>query len=473
MSTSLGPGRGYTLRPFMNDRLRAPRLHRLVRSLGLAAALTAAFGAGTLFEHSAQAVPPRASPYRRLGVLSQVMAHIENSYVDSLDEDRLIDGAIRGMVGTLDPHSSYLNAEEYALLESDTTGQFGGVGVEIDSRGDYLTVIAPIPGSPAARAGVRAGDEILAIEGRDARGLEVDEAVRRMRGAPGSHVRVTFRRRGVEDPMRLDLVREIVHVSSVESHLLEDGVGYVNLKSFQERSSEEVDRALDELTRASNGRLRGLVLDLRNDPGGLLDEAILIADEFLNDGVIVSTRGRDGSAQDEARAHSAGTRPDFPIVVIVNEYTASAAEIVAGALQDHHRAMLVGTRTFGKGSVQTVIDLPDGGALKLTIARYFTPSGRSIQAQGIAPDVQVEDVTLPDPPAAGSPEAPERERDLEQHLPNSENNDAPPPDAPGSDVRDLQLRVAWQLLRGMIREPRPNTPRPTTTTRETGGVTRP
>jgi carboxyl-terminal processing protease len=450
----------------MNDRLRAPRLHRFVRSAGLAAALLAAFGAGTLVEHNAQAVPPRASPYRRLGVLSQVMAHIENSYVDSLDEDRLIDGAIRGMVGTLDPHSSYLNAEEYALLESDTTGQFGGVGVEIDSRGDYLTVIAPIPGSPAARAGVRAGDEILAIEGRDARGLEVDEAVRRMRGAPGSHVRVTFRRRGVEDPMRLDLVREIVHVSSVESHLLEDGVGYVNLKSFQERSSEEVDRALDELTRASNGRLRGLVLDLRNDPGGLLDEAILIADEFLNDGVIVSTRGRDGNAQDEARAHSAGTRPDFPIVVIVNEYTASAAEIVAGALQDHHRAMLVGTRTFGKGSVQTVIDLPDGGALKLTIARYFTPSGRSIQAQGIAPDVQVEDVTLPDPPASGSPEAPERERDLEQHLPNSENNDAPPPDAPGSDVRDLQLRVAWQLLRGMIREPRPNTPRPTAPTRE-------
>ena len=473
MSASQGLGRGYTLRPSMNDRLRAPRLHRFARSFGLAAALAAAFGAGTLVEHSAQAVPPRASPYRRLGVLSQVMAHIENSYVDSLDEDRLIDGAIRGMVGTLDPHSSYLNAEEYALLESDTTGQFGGVGVEIDSRGDYLTVIAPIPGSPAARAGVRAGDEILSIEGRDARGLEVDEALRRMRGAPGSHVRVTFRRRGVEDPMRLDLVREIVHVSSVESHLLEDGVGYVNLKSFQERSSEEVDRALDELTRASNGRLRGLVLDLRNDPGGLLDEAILIADEFLNDGVIVSTRGRDGSAQDEARAHSAGTRPDFPIVVIVNEYTASAAEIVAGALQDHHRAMLVGTRTFGKGSVQTVIDLPDGGALKLTIARYFTPSGRSIQAQGIAPDVQVEDVTLPDPPAAGSPESPERERDLEQHLPNSENNDAPPPDAPGSDVRDLQLRVAWQLLRGMIREPRTSAPRPTTTTREAGGATRP
>lgn len=422
------------------------------RAVAVAAALTASFGAGMLSERHASAIPPRASPYRRLGVLSQVMAHIENSYVDTVDEDRLIDGAIRGMVGTLDPHSSYLNAEEYALLESDTTGQFGGVGVEIDARGDYLTVIAPIQGSPAARAGVRAGDEILSIEGRDARGLDVDEAVRRMRGTPGSHVRVVFQRRGQTEPLRLDLVREVVHVASVESHALDGGVGYLNIKSFQERTSDEVTRALDELTRAAGGRLNGLVLDLRNDPGGLLDESVFIADEFLSDGVIVSTRGRDGAAQDEARAHAAGTRPDFPMVVIVNEYTASAAEILAGALQDHHRAMLVGVRTFGKGSVQTVVDLPDGGALKLTIARYFTPSGRSIQAQGIAPDVQVEQVTLPDPPAVGSPDAPERERDLEQHLPNDATNDQGPVEAPGSDIRDLQLRVGYQLLRGMIRE---------------------
>jgi carboxyl-terminal processing protease len=422
------------------------------RALPLALCLAAGFGAGLLAERRGEAIPPRASPYRRLGVLSQVMAHIENSYVDQVDEDRLIDGAIRGMVGTLDPHSSYLNAEEYALLESDTTGQFGGVGVEIDARGDYLTVIAPIAGSPAARAGVRAGDELLSIDGRDARGLDVDEAVRRMRGAPGSHVRVTFQRRGQTDPLRLDLVREVVHVSSVESRMMDGGVGYLALKSFQERSSDEVTRGLDELTRGSGGRLQGLVLDLRNDPGGLLDEAIFIADEFLHDGVIVSTRGRDGAAQDEARAHAAGTRPDFPIVVLVNEYTASAAEIVAGALQDHHRALLVGVRTFGKGSVQTVIDLPDGGALKLTIARYFTPSGRSIQAQGIAPDVQVEQVTLPDDPTPGSPEAPERERDLDHHLTNNETNDPPPVEAPGSDIRDLQLRVGYQLLRGMIRD---------------------
>ena len=424
---------------------------RAWRSLAAGAALVAAFGAGALAERTATAIPPRASAYRRLGVLSQVMAHIENSYVDAVDEDRLIDGAIRGMVGTLDPHSSYLNAEEYALLESDTTGQFGGVGVEIDARGDFLTVIAPIAGSPAARAGVRAGDEILQIDGRDARGLDVDEAVRRMRGAPGSHVRVVLQRRGQNDPLRLDLVREVVHVSSVESHPMEGGVGYLTIKSFQERSSDEVTRALDELTRSANGRLNGLVLDLRNDPGGLLDEAIFIADEFLTDGVIVSTRGRDGSAQDEARAHTAGTRPDFPIVVLVNEYTASAAEILAGALQDHHRATLVGTRTFGKGSVQTVVDLPDGGALKLTIARYFTPSGRSIQAQGIAPDVQVEQVTLPEEPAAGSADAPERERDLDQHLSNNESNDPPPVEAPGSEIRDLQLRIGYQLLRGMIR----------------------
>lgn len=424
-----------------------------LRALALAAALSASFGAGALFEQRAQAIPPRASPYRRLGVLSQVMAHIENSYVDAVDEDRLIDGAIRGMVSSLDPHSSYLNPEEYALLESDTTGEFGGVGVEIDARGDYLTVIAPIPGSPAARAGVRAGDEIVSIEGRDARGLDVDEAVRRMRGAPGTRVRVVLQRRGVSEPIRLDLVREVVHVSSVESRMLPEGVGYVALKSFQDRASVEVDRALDALTREAGGTLRGLVLDLRNNPGGLLDEAVFVADEFLPEGVIVSTRGRDGTAQDEARAHAAGTRPGFPIVVLVNEYSASAAEILAGALQDHRRATLVGTRTFGKGSVQTVIDLPDGGALKLTIARYFTPSGRSIQAQGIAPDVQVEQVEVPEAPAPGSADAPERERDLDQHLPNSESGDAAPADAPGSDIRDLQLRVGYQLLRGMLRGP--------------------
>ncbi|MBI5512951.1 MAG: S41 family peptidase [Deltaproteobacteria bacterium] len=427
-------------------------VRRSVRALGLCLAFGATFGAGVLCDRQAHSIPPRASPYRRLGIVAQVLAHIENSYVDPVDEDRLIDGAIRGMVNTLDPHSAYLDAEEYALLESEATGQFGGIGVEIDARGDYLTVISPIAGSPAARAGVRAGDELLAVDGQDARGLDVDEAVRRMRGAPGTHVRVVLRRRGQTEPLRLDLVREVVRVTSVEAHLLDDGVGYVNLRAFQERSSQEVSAALDRLTRSAGGSLRGLVLDLRNNPGGLLDEAIFIADQFLASGVIVSTRGRDGAAQDEARAHVAGTRPEFPIVILVNEYTASAAEIVAGALQDHHRATLVGTRTFGKGSVQTVIDLPDGGALKLTIARYFTPSGRSIQAQGIAPDVQVEAVDLPTPPAADSPEAPERERDLARHLPNSNQGDPTPPSVPGSDLRDLQLRVGYQLVRGMLRD---------------------
>jgi carboxyl-terminal processing protease len=195
------------------------------------------------------------------------------------------------------------------------------------------------------------------------------------------------------------------------------------------------------------------VLDLRNNPGGLLDEGISVTDEFLREGLIVTTRGRNGAAQDEARAQGPGTLPNFPMVVLVNEYTASAAEIVAGALQDHRRATLVGVRTFGKGSVQTVIDLSDGGALKVTIARYFTPSGRSIQAQGIAPDVQVEQVDLPDEPEEGSSSAPERERDLDQHLPHRESGDAAPPPVPGSEMRDLQLRVGYQLLRGMVREP--------------------
>lgn len=389
---------------------------------------------------------PRASPYRRLGIVAQVLAHIENSYVDPVDEDRLVDGAVRGMVNTLDPHSSYLSPEDYSLLEADTSGQFGGVGVEIDARGDYLTVLVPFAGSPAARAGVRAGDEILEIEGHNARGMDVDEAVRQMRGRPGTRVRMTLRRRGQTEPLRVELAREIIHVQSVESRSLPESIGYVSIRSFQDRTSDEVSRALDTLTRDAGGRLAGLVIDLRFNPGGLLDESILVADQFLREGVIVSTRGRSGAAQDEARARAAGTRPDFPIVILVNGYTASAAEILAGALQDHHRALIVGQRTFGKGSVQSVIDLPDGGALKLTIARYFTPSGRSIQAQGIAPDVMVDEGESPE-----QTQEPERERDLDQHLPSSERGDPEPSPIPGSDIRDQQLRTGYQLLRGLIR----------------------
>jgi carboxyl-terminal processing protease len=426
--------------------MKRPSSLAIRRGLIAAAALSAAFVAGTMTPSAAHSDGPRASPYRRLGVVAQVLAHIENSYVDPLDEDRLVDGAVRGMVSTLDPHSSYLSPEDYSLLEADTSGQFGGVGVEIDARGDYLTVLVPFAGSPAARAGVRAGDEILQIEGHDARGMDVDEAVRRMRGRPGSRVRMTLRRRGATEPLRVELVREIIHVNSVESRELPEGVGYVAIKSFQDRTSDEVSQALDRLTRAAGGRLRGLVLDLRFNPGGLLDESVFVADQFLREGVIVTTRGRNGQAQDEARARAAGTRPDFPIVVIVNGYSASAAEILAGALQDHHRALIVGQRTFGKGSVQSVIDLPDGGALKLTIARYFTPSGRSIQAQGIAPDVMVEDGEAPE-----APRETERERDLEQHLPASDRGDPEPPAIPGSDIRDLQLRTGFQLLRGLIR----------------------
>jgi carboxyl-terminal processing protease len=421
-------------------------MKRLRRAIVAAAALSAAFAAGTMAPSVAHSDGPRASPYRRLGILAQVLAHIENSYVDPLDEDRLIDGAVRGMVSTLDPHSSYLSPEDYALLEADTSGQFGGVGVEIDARGDFLTVLVPFAGSPAARAGVRAGDEILQIDGHDARGMDVDEAIRRMRGRPGTRVRITLRRRGVTEPVRVELVREIIRVNSVESRELPEGVGYIAIKSFQDRTSDEVSQAIDRLTRAAGGRLRGLVLDLRYNPGGLLDEAVFVADQFLRDGVIVTTRGRNGQAQDEARARAPGTRPDFAMVVLVNGYSASAAEIVAGALQDHRRALVVGERTFGKGSVQSVIDLPDGGALKLTIARYFTPSGRSIQAQGIAPDVLVEEGEAPE-----QPRETERERDLEQHLPSSDRGDPEPAAIPGSDIRDLQLRTGYQLLRGLMR----------------------
>ena len=334
----------------------------------------------------------KSPPYPRLEIFARALSHIENSYVGEVDQDAVIEGAIRGMLKVLDPHSAYLNADELRILDSDTQGQFGGVGIEVDVNDGWLTVLRVMPSGPAARAGVQQGDRILTIDGESARDLTIEDALSKMRGEPGTQVRVQLRRRGVEAAVALTLVRDIIHIEAVEGRLLPDRVIYVQLRVFQEDSAEALRRVIDEAVEraAGQGGISGLLLDLRDNPGGLLSSAILIADEFLSDGVIVSTRGRGGKLLRESRATSAGTRPNWPIVVLINGFSASASEIVAGALHDHHRAVLVGTRTFGKGSVQNVIDLPDGSAMKLTTALYFTPNGTSIQARGIEPDVVIE-----------------------------------------------------------------------------------
>jgi carboxyl-terminal processing protease len=362
------------------------------------------------------------SPYENLAIFARALSHIELSYVGDVDQKKLVYGAIRGMVRALDPHSDYLSPDEYRVLMSDTRGRFGGVGVEIDVRDGWLTVSSVFPNSPAARAQLRPGDRFVGIDGVRARDLPIEEAVRRMRGEPGTEVRVSLRRDDDAPAIEATLRREVIAVNAVEGRLLEDGHLYVRLRVFQETVARELADVLDSASQqaSKHGGLRGLLLDLRDNPGGLLDQAVLVADEFLEQGKIVSTRGRGGRELSVASARRLGTRPNFPIVVLVNGFTASAAEIVSGALQDQRRALIVGQRTFGKGSVQNIIDLPDQSALKLTVARYYTPSGRSIQAEGIEPDVRIDQAEPSAEGASGLSEA-----SLEGHLASEGQGDTP------------------------------------------------
>lgn len=432
---------------------------------------------GALCASAVHAEPAKRSPFRKLQVFARALAHVEQSHVREVSDDELVEGAIRGMLASLDPHSEYLTPDEYRVLAADTEGRYAGAGIEIDVHDGWLTVLTVFPGGPAALAGVRAGDRFLSIDGVPARDLPIAEAVRRMRGEPGTQVRVTLRRVDREDAIDLVLTRAVIDVPAVEGRVLADRVAYLRLRSFQETAPAEFARALDVAVERSAGAggLRGLVIDLRDNPGGLVSAAVEIADEFLREGVVVSIRGRGGRLQREYRAHASGTRPDWPVVLMVNAYSASAAEILAGALHDHRRAVIVGTRSFGKGSVQNVIELPDGSAMKLTTALYYTPSGRSIQADGIEPDVVVEsgvgeaaDASDPGPDIV-------READLEHHL-------APPAaartnDAGGRGQRqgvqaraidgadpfpgDAQARMAYQIARALAAT-RPTPPEATT-----------
>jgi carboxyl-terminal processing protease len=353
------------------------------------------------------------SPYAVVGQLARVLVQVENDYVDPVDRQKLLNGAIKGMVDGLDPHSSYMTPEDYESFQSETEGQFGGVGIEVDVRSDELIVVAPIEGSPAARAGVRSGDRIVSVDGEDIDHVPLDKMVRRMRGPTGTHVKLFIRRDGVRDPLVFDLQRAVVHVTSVASRLLDGGVAYVRVKQFQEHTHDELLRAAGRLRAQASGAngaaraLTGVILDLRSDPGGLVDQAAEVADEFLEGGTIYTTR-HQGEIVDEVTARPGGAFSTLPVVVLVDEWSASASELVAGALQDQKRALVVGANTFGKGSVQSIFQLPGGAGLRLTTARYYTPNGRSLQAAGVHPDVVLES---PDPNLLQL-----HERDLEGHL---------------------------------------------------------
>lgn len=331
-----------------------------------------------------------ASTYRSLDIFAKVLAYVENSYVDETDSRTLIHGAIRGMLDTLDDYTVFLPAEEYRHMKADTAGEFGGLGLEVRKEDDRLVVVEPLEDSPASRAGILPGDWIVSIEDTPTAELTVGEAVKMMRGQPGTRLRIGLFREGFSKPLELVLLRDRIQIRSVEAKLYPGGIGYVRIKSFQEKTESFLTKALGEL-RQQNGQkdLSGLVLDLRGNPGGLLDQAVRVADRFLAQGEIVTTRGRGGKILDIETAHRAGTEPDYPMVILVDERSASASEVLAGALQDHGRAVVMGTTTFGKGSVQTVVDLDDGSGLKLTVARYYTPKHRSIHGTGIEPDVVV------------------------------------------------------------------------------------
>jgi carboxyl-terminal processing protease len=332
---------------------------------------------------------PRGDVYRQLELFADVLARVENDYVTEIDEPKAMEAAIQGMLSSLDPHSSYLNASEYRDMQVQTRGEYGGLGIEVTMDDGVVRVVSPIDDTPASRAGIQAGDFLTAIDGETIVGLSLNDAVSRMRGQVGTPINITVAREGGE-PFDVRLTREIINVRAVTARV-EGDIGIIRISTFNERTSNGLDEAIRTVRRDTGGRLRGVVIDLRNNPGGLLDQAIEVSDAFLDGGEVVSTRGRQAQDVQRYNARRGDQLEGVPIVVLVNGASASAAEIVAGALQDRNRALLVGTTSFGKGSVQTVIPLQGGrdGALRLTTARYYTPSGRSIQGAGIEPDMEV------------------------------------------------------------------------------------
>lgn len=332
-------------------------------------------------------VSGRDGIYKSLDLFIEVLREIEKNYVESVDPKKLIYGAIRGMVRTLDPHSSFMTKDEYKELIIETKGKFTGVGIEITIKDNVLTVVAPIEGTPAYKAGIKAGDKIIKIDDKSTKDMTLMDAVKHIRGPKGTKVKLTIVREGVNKPLEFVIVRDVIPLKSVRKCMLTSDIAYVRISNFQSNTTKELKKALIQIE--EDRRLKGLILDLRNNPGGLLNQAIEVSDLFLDSGIIVSTKGRKVSQNFVAYAHKNLIKRDYPIVVLVNGGTASAAEIVAGALQDNKRALIVGTKTFGKGSVQTVIPLSDGSALRLTTARYYTPSGRCIQITGIEPDIEL------------------------------------------------------------------------------------
>ena len=410
----------------------------------------------------------RTDVYQMLKVFGDVLERVRAEYVDPVNDRELIENAINGMLTGLDPHSSYMNAKAFRDMQVQTKGEFGGLGIEVQEDKGVIKVVSPIDDTPAFRAGIKPGDIITALDGKTVLGLSLNDAVDKMRGPPNSKIVLTIKRQNVDTPVEVPLIREIIHIQVVKSRMEPGNVGYVRLSQFTEQADAGIRQAVRNLKQQSGGKLTALILDLRNNPGGLLDQAVAVSSDFISRGEIVSTRARHAEDSQRWDAKGSDLLNGAPLVVLINGGSASASEIVSGALQDHRRAVLLGTRSFGKGSVQTVIPLPGNGAMRLTTARYFTPSGRSIQALGITPDVRVQENREP-PASFGA----DRESDLNRVLSNQggtgdkalpPRTDLPPiakqlPDKPPEgfpkfdltkpDETDFQLQQAVVLAKAM------------------------
>nr|WP_245831986.1 S41 family peptidase [Solemya velesiana gill symbiont] len=402
---------------------------------------------------NAEKAEGKSLPMRELRAFADIFGRIKQDYVEPVDDRELLEYAIRGMLSGLDPHSSYLNADEYKDLQVGTKGEFGGLGIDVGMEDGFVKVIAPIDDTPAQRAGVQAGDLIVKLDGKPVKGMSLDEAIHIMRGKPGTEIVLSIVREGVDKPIEIIIVRDIIKVVSVKGRLLDEAYAYVRIARFQARTTEDMLKLISKLKAETGNGLKGLILDLRNNPGGVLNGAVSVSDAFLSEGDIVYTKRRVDESKLDFSAAPDDVIEGAPMVVLVNGGSASASEIVAGALQDNRRAVIMGSRTFGKGSVQTIMPVNKSTAIKLTTARYYTPSGRSIQAEGIEPDIVLSNLKVQE--VNGGKEGGIKEADLAGHLENGDTDGSKPDDKKKDDndrplaEKDYQLNEALNLLKGL------------------------
>ena len=431
----------------------------LVLFLGMFVGAAIILDMGVLAERDEPKEALAPLPLNELRSFTEVFSRIKSDYVEPVEDKKLLEDAVQGMLAGLDPHSAYLDADSFKDMRVETEGQFGGLGIEVTMENGFVKVVSPIEDTPAARAGVKPGDLIIRLDDKAVKGLTLTEAVRFMRGKPGSDITLTIVREGATKPLKITLTRAVIKIQSVKSRMLEPGFGYVRVTQCQAGTDKGLAEALKKLETENKGTLRGMILDLRNNPGGVLNSAVGVSDAFLDKGLIVYTEGRVADSKMKLSATPGDLLNGAPMVVLINGGSASASEIVAGALQDHKRAVIMGTKSFGKGSVQTIIPVSNGAALKITTARYYTPSGRSIQASGIVPDIVTEEARITKSEAADRL----READLARHLENGDEI-AKPKEEPKKEykkddkkkdetgkpaVEDYQLQEALNLLKGI------------------------